>query len=842
MAGGVVHRVYLGAAPGVGKTFAMLNEGARRKARGDDVVIAWFQEHGRAETTAKTEGLERVPPLRLTHRGSVFEEMDVDAVLERRPQVALVDELAHTNVPGARNEKRWQDVEELLAAGISVISTMNIQHLESVNDVIERITGVQQAEKIPDEVVRRADQIELVDLTPEALRRRLERGDVYAEEKIDAALRNYFRPGNLAALRELALLWVAEQVEEGLEGYMEAHGISEPWETRERVVVALSGRAGDDALVRRAARIAARGRGELIAVHVLGGEGLASASDPETLEQLRALTEALGGSYHELAGGEVAVSLLEFARTERATQLVLGASSRSRLAEFLRGSVINAVNRGSGPIDVHIISEVRGERAEGPKVDPPSRGPTATPRQRAQAFALMIVGLPVLTALMVPLRDEVGLASVALIYMALIVGIALRGGVGIAVIAALLGALLLNFFFTEPLHTLRVSDTDVLVSVILFVLLASLVGAIIGRLGRRSLEAGRARREAQALAFTAGAGDEGLEELVEAVRVGFGLNGVKLSERQGGELVTVATSGNAGEAEPDETIEIDSGRTQLALAGRPLSADDRRVLSVLTRQFASALERRRLKGEASAAELLAESDRFRTAVLRAVSHDLRTPLASIKASVSGLLHRGAALEAEDSKELLRSIDTSADTLDRLVGNLLDMSRLEAGILRPRITPVGLDEVVPVALEGVDASEAVEVVVPEGLPRVLVDPGLLERALSNVIANALRAAGPDRSQVRLEGTSAGDEVVLRVVDRGPGLAVEEREKALAPFQRFDDSSGGGLGLGLAIAHGFVTAMGGRLEFEETPGGGLTLVMVLAAEQESAGRARPTDGRA
>ncbi len=389
------HRVYLGAAPGVGKTFAMLNEGVRRHARGEDVAVGWFQEHGRPETTAKLEGLEVVPARRLDYRGVHFEEMDIDALLERKPALALVDELAHTNVPGSRNEKRWQDVEELLEAGISVISTLNIQHLESINDVVERITGVRQAETIPDAVVRRADQIELVDLTPEALRRRLARGDVYAPEKIDAALANYFRPGNLGALRELALLWVADRVEESLDAYMETHDIADTWETRERVVVAISGRHNDEALLRRAARIAGRMRGELIACHVREAEGFGAGASAETLEEIHRLVIDLGGSYHEIAASDIAPALIDFARSEHATQLVLGASSRSRLTEFLRGSVINSVNRASGPIDVHIISEARGEAIPG-EAEPMRRAHPAalSQRRRLQVLALVLARRP----------------------------------------------------------------------------------------------------------------------------------------------------------------------------------------------------------------------------------------------------------------------------------------------------------------------------------------------------------------------------------------------------------------------------------------------------------------
>ena len=397
-------RIYLGAAPGVGKTFAMLNEGRRRRDRGTDVVVGVVETHGREQTAAQIGDLEVVPRRTVDYRDATFEEMDVDAVLARRPGVALVDELAHTNVPGSRNEKRWQDVDELLDAGITVISTLNIQHLESLNDVVERITGIAQRETIPDEIVRRADQIELVDMSPEALRRRMAHGNVYPAERIDAALGNYFRVGNLGALRELALLWVADRVEEALDAYRRDQGIERPWETRERVVVALTGAEDDDRLVRRAGRMAQRVKGDLIAVHVRSQDGLAAGS-ARALDRQRALVERLGGSFREVEGEEVAQALVVAARSVNATQIVLGATRRSRWRELTRGSVINAVIRASGDdVDVHVISRERG-------AVPPRRRrrPNALPRRRIAAGAVLAaVLLPALTVVLAHLRDELG--------------------------------------------------------------------------------------------------------------------------------------------------------------------------------------------------------------------------------------------------------------------------------------------------------------------------------------------------------------------------------------------------------------------------------------------------
>ncbi len=374
-------RIYLGAAAGVGKTFAMLGEGHRRKSRGADVVVAFVETHDRRRTTEQLVGLEVMPRHKLSYRDSVFDEMDIDAVLARHPQIALVDELAHTNVPGSRNAKRWQDVDELLAAGIDVITTVNIQHLESLNDVVQKITGVPQRETIPDAIARAADQVELVDMTPEALRRRMAHGNIYPAEKIDAALNHYFRTGNLSALRELALLWLANKVDEGLKRYREAHDIHGTWEARERVVVALTGGPEGEQLIRRAARIAARsvgGGGDLLAVYVTRSDGLTGA-DPAELATQRRLAESLGGTYHQVVGDNVSEALLAFARAENATQLVLGASRRNWISTLLTGPGVSwRTIRDSGDIDVHIVTHSQMGRGRGL---PTERGGLSLPRR-----------------------------------------------------------------------------------------------------------------------------------------------------------------------------------------------------------------------------------------------------------------------------------------------------------------------------------------------------------------------------------------------------------------------------------------------------------------------------
>jgi two-component system sensor histidine kinase KdpD len=824
-------RIYLGAAPGVGKTYAMLNEGRRRAQRGTDVVVAVVETHGREKTAEQLDGLEVVPRRHLEHRGVGFEELDLDAVLRRAPEVALVDELAHTNVPGSQNEKRWQDVHALLDAGIDVITTVNVQHLESLNDVVEQITGVVQRETVPDAVVRAADQIELVDMTPEALRRRMAHGNVYKADRIDAALGNYFRVGNLGALRELALLWVADSVDDALEGYRERHGITEPWETRERVVVALTGAPGGDRLIRRAARIAQRAHGELLGVHVRNETGLVGPDDV-ALDEHKALLAHLGGSYRELAAPDVGVALAGFARSENATQVLLGASRRSRWQELVQGSVINRVVRLLGPgIDVHVISPDVDEEAGRVRSIPIAswyqRVAPVSARRQAWGWLLALVGLPLLTVLLTGLRDELDLAADIPLYLLLVVLVALVGGLLPGLVAAVGASLLLNWFFTEPRHELTIAEPENLVALAAFLLTAVVVSVLVDRAARQGLEAKRSTAEAEALAGLVGqvAEDPSLPALVSTLQRTFGLSGAALLRADGDGWVAEATAGTSPPREPDEgTVVKPLGEgLVLALAGGPLRADDQRVLDALTAQLAIAVRTRRLSAEAGQAHQLAEANDLRTGLLQAVSHDLRTPLASIKASISSLRQPDVTWSAEDVDEFHRTIDEESDRLTALVADLLDMSRIQAGVVEVVPRAVGVDDVVAAALASLGpAAAAVQVRVPATVPPVEADPTLLERAVANLVGNALRAA--DGGPVVVEAAAVAGHVAVRVVDRGPGIPVAQRAEVFEPFQRLTDH-GHGVGLGLAITRGFVEAMGGELELDDTPGGGLTVVLRL-----------------
>ena len=811
-------RIYLGAAPGVGKTFAMLNEGRRRKERGTDVVVGLVETHGRSNTADQIGELEVIPTTSLG-------EMDVDAVLRRHPEVVLVDEYAHTNAPGSRNEKRWQDVEELLEAGIGVISTLNVQHLESLNDVISQITGITQRETVPDAIVRRADQIELVDMSPEALRRRLAHGNVYPADRIDAALSNYFRPGNLGALRELALLWVADRVEETLSTYLAAHGITDKWETRERIVVGITGRPGGDTLIRRAARMAGRVGGDLVGVHVSSQDGLVT-EDTEALAAQRDLVEQLGGRVRDVVAASPAEGLITFARGEKATQLVLGASRRSRWHELMHGSFAHRVIRGAGDIDVHVIADHEALHHRRPP-----RADASTRSRRVVAWALIVLGLPALVAVTLPFRSSLALSTELLLQLSLVLAISAIGGRIAAAAAAVIASLLVNWFFVNPYNTFTIEKPENLVSLLVFVAVAVTVGSLVDIAARRAHEAQRSRVEATALARSAAtlaADPEPLPGLIEQIRQTFGLERVRLVSKSSVDNV-YDTDIDAVSAPPTATLPVSNslgGGQVLELYGRTLSGDDERVLRALADQLAVAVETSHLGKEAAEAEELAEIDALRTALLRAVSHDLRTPLASIKAMASGLLHSDDVhWEPDQVKDALVTIDEETDRLNRLVGNLLDASRLQIGALAINLHDVDVADAVGATLDSIGRdADRVEVTIPEGLPAARCDPALLEQSLYNVVTNALRYAA--EAPVRLTAAVLGDEIHVCTIDRGPGIPAALRSRVLAPFQQLgDDRSADGVGLGLSIAHGFVRAMNGALSFDDTPGGGLTVIIAL-----------------
>ncbi|WP_443075145.1 ATP-binding protein [Streptomyces sp. NBC_01483] len=822
-------KVYLGAAPGVGKTYRMLDEGRRRAARGADVVVGFVECHGRPGTEAMLDGLEVIRRAPCAYRGGEFEEMDLAAVLARRPQVALVDEIAHSNVPGGgRNAKRRQDIEELLAAGIDVITALNIQHLESLNDVVEKITRVPQRETVPDEVVRRAQQIELVDIPPEGLRRRMAHGNIYAPEKVDAALANYFRPGNLTALRQLALLWVADRVDEALQAYRSEHGIGGVWEIRERVVVALTGGPEGDTLVRRAARIADRSAGgDLLAVHVTRSDGLAAGASHASLARQRRLIEDLGGSYHSVVGDDVPTALVDFARAENATQLVLGTSRRGRVERFVTGrGTGETVVELSGDIDIHTVTHERAGRGT---LLPSRRRTLSTARRVAGPVAGLL--LPVALTFLLDLdwaRDRLNLTSEALLFLLTVVGVACIGGVVSAVIASVTASLLLNYWFIPPIGQFTLDDPNALLALAVFVVVAAIVAAVVDRSLRLSRRSARATAEAETMSSLAGTivrGGATIPALVERTRETFGMDSAELVDEPPGEDGVTAVPAGPG--------------AFLVLRGRTLPSSERRVLAAFAAHVGSAVERARLAEVAAEVEPVRAADRMRTALLRAVGHDLRTPLAAGWAAVASLRNRDVDFSDEDRDELLATADESMAKLNRLVENLLDLSRLQAGVLTLNMRATALEEVLPAALA--DTSE-VEVADLEEVPAVLADPPLLERVIANLVGNAARHT-PAGRKVLLTASAHAGRVEVRVVDRGPGLPPNDRDRLFEPFQRLGDTDNTtGLGLGLALSRGLTEAMDGTLTPEDTPGGGLTMVLSLpfAERAEQSGGTQSVGG--
>ena len=823
-------RIYLGAAPGVGKTFAMLDEGHRRMARGSDVVVAFVETHNRPRTALKLEGLEVLPRREISYRESRFEELDVDAVLARHPEVALVDELAHTNVPGARNAKRWQDVEELLAAGIDVISTVNVQHLESLNDVVRQITGVPQRETVPDAVVRAAEQVELVDMTAEALRRRMAHGNIYAADKVDAALGNYFRPGNLTALRELALLWLADKVDDGLLNYRQQHGIADTWETRERVVVALTGGPEGETLIRRGARIAARATGgELMAVHVARSDGLVGAGIAELATQ-RLLVESLGGTYHSVLGDNVPEALLDFARGVNATQVVLGVSRRRPLLAALTGPGTGAtVVRRSESIDVHMVTHDLAGRG---RLLPKGAGGLSVRRQFV-GIGVAAVLLAVLTLICTNVRSTLGPSSDLLLYLFAVVVVSVIGGFWPALFSAVLGSLLVNYYLVPPIHSFTIANGENVLAIVIFIVVGVVVSRVVDLSARRSVLAARASAEAETLSALAGSllrGEQALPALLERVQETFSASAVTLFRRNGDDREVVASLGeHPASGSADGCTEVPVGDDViLVLDGRPLPAADRRLLGAFAAQVAVAYRQRQLTQTAQSATELAAADKLRTALLNAVSHDLRTPLANVQTAISSLRSPDVHWDDAQRAELFRTAEDGLARLTGLITGLLDLSRLQAGALPMFPVPIGLDDVVARALDHVAPGRHLDLDVPTDLPEALADAALLERVVANLVQNALRYSPVD-TDVRIAGSAHAGRVQLRVIDRGQGISEGDREAVFAPFQRLGDShpGGEGIGLGLAIARGLTEAMGGSVTIEDTPGGGATLVVDLPA---------------
>jgi len=815
-------RIYLGASPGVGKTVNMLDEGHRRAERGTDVVVGLVETHGRTFTASLLEGLEQVPRRDVEYHGATLHEMDLDAILARRPAVVLVDELAHTNAPGSRHEKRYEDVLELLDAGIDVISTVNIQHLESLNDAVAAITGIKQKETVPDEIVRAADQIDLVDMSPDALRRRMSHGHIYSADQIDAALANYFRPGNLAALRELALLWMADKVDAGLEDYRAAHSIAGLWPVRERVVVALSGRPGSEALLRRGARIASRlAGGEMLAAYITRGDGLTTAP-LGTVTELQRITQELGGEFHTITGDDPTQALLDFARGVNATQILVGTDTTPSWQRMLVPSFAQQVIAGAGDIDVHVVPHATA--ASGFR-----RGRTGPlPARRLWVGLVSALVLPgALAGLLWAGRATFTLATDVPLFLLATVVVALVGGMAPALVAAIASTVLLNWLFIAPVGAFAVNNPDNVLALLVFVAVGVLVAAIVHLNERAAARSWAAQRESVALAELSHSllgSTEQVPLLLQRALDMFGAKGAGLVRPAAfGVPEVVAAVGAFDPAAPYDHEPVDEHH-ELALQPPGLPAGQRRLFAAFAAHAGAILAREALAQAAEAAGGLARDSAAKTAILSAVSTDLRAPLAGIKDAVGALRTSQVAWSGADEANL-STIESSAVRLERQIGNLLYLSRLQIGGVVARPTRLDLRKAIPGALRGDPNQARMEWAVEPEARWVYADAALLARLLGNIVCEAVRAQ-PDGTPVQVNASRLADRVEIRVVGTAGGVREgDEADLAEADQPVADDPDGFGSRLALTVARGLAEAMGGQAGAEPTPGGGLTMVVAL-----------------
>ncbi len=844
-------KIFLGAAPGVGKTWEMLSAARQRKIEGVDVVVGVVETHGRAETAALIEGLEVMPRRRIGYKGRFLDEMDLDAILARHPALVLVDELAHTNAPGSRHPKRYLDVLELLTSGIDVYTTLNIQHVESLNDIVARITRIRVRETVPDSIVDAADSVEVIDLTPEDLIKRLGEGKVYVREAAERALKHYFSPGNLTALRELALRRTAERVDEQMRSYMREHAIAGPWAAGERVLVCIDPSAAAENVVRAAKRTADSLRAPMLALYV-ETDRHATLTEPERtrLAETMRLAERLGAETATLPGRRIADDVLAFARDHNVTRIVVGKSQRSAWFELVHGSVVDDLVRTAGGIAVEVV-------ASGPT---PAESPwagwrTETPPTRAYVEATAAVA--VAGAVAVGIDRLVNLGNISLVFVVAVLLVAARHGVWPSVWASALSAVAYNFFFLPPLYELTIADPANVVALFFFLLVAIITSALATRSRSRSLAA---RREAQVTAelYSFSRKIVGLADLddllwtivaqiarmvkVEVVilmpehdgrvRPGLEIKAAWPPEDQLEDADLAAAlwcwdhdqpTGKGSDSLPGARrlfVPLRTARGKVAVLGvtnrendQALTPEQRRLLDALGDQAAVAIERVLLARDIDAARLAAERERLRSAMLTSVSHDLRTPLASILGAISSLRSYGDRYDPATRDELLSTAQDEAERLNRFVGNLLDMTRLDAGAVTVKREPADVADLVATALRRAEPllrAHRVAMSVAPDLPPVDIDFVLGEQVLFNLLDNAAKYTPPGTT-IEIAARADAGNVVLSVRDEGPGLAAEDLPHVFEKFYRAreGDRRRAGTGLGLAIAKGFVEAQGGRI---------------------------------
>ncbi len=858
-------KIFLGAAAGVGKTYAMLQAAHERRGEGVDIAIGWVETHGRAETEALLKGLEILPPRRVEYRGSTLHEFDLDGALARRPTLLLVDELAHTNAPGARHPKRWQDVLELLGAGIHVYTTLNIQHLESLTDVVAKITGIVVRETVPDSVLDEADEVSLVDLPPDELLERLKEGKVYVPENAKEAIHNFFRKGNLIALRELALRRTADRVDVSMRGYMREHAIGTTWPVAERLLVSISPSPFSPQVVRAAKRMATALRAEWIVTYVeTPGLVHLSEADRARLTDTLRLAEQLGAETVTLSGQRISEELLAFAQARNVTKIVIGKPKRPLWRRLLFGSIADALVRGSGDIDVHVIS---GEGS------PSTVRPAGDRERRADWGGYGLAGLVfgLCTALAWVMFPYFDLSNLIMAYLLGVVMVATRTGLGPSILASILSVAGFDFFFVPPYYTFAVSDTQYFVTFGVMLLVAVVLSNLAARM-RAQAESARLRERRTAALYAMSrdlASSRGMRTVLEAavrhISEVFRCQAVVLLPDGAGQLTRQIglreqfdrdttdlgasqwvyehgqMAGPGTGTLPGATalfLPLTASRGKLGVLGvRPLephaleSPEQLHLLEAFASQAALAFERAQLSEEAQQAQVKAEAEQLRSSLLSSVSHDLRTPLASIMGTISGLLEDEEQIDRRTRRELLQSVSDEVERLNRLVNNLLDMMRLESGAVVVKKEWYLLEEVVGTALAHMGKrlqGRSVITDLPADLPLVQLDAVLIEQVLVNLLDNAVKYTPPG-SPIDLSASQEDGIVRIEVADRGPGIPPGDGQRVFEKFYRGHTGTIRGVGLGLAICRAIVEAHGGTIWAENRPGGGAAFRFTLPTKE-------------
>jgi two-component system, OmpR family, sensor histidine kinase KdpD len=833
-------KVYLGAAPGVGKTYEMLSDARRKKAEGVDIVVAVAETHGRQETLALLDGLEIIAKKPLAYRDQMLPEMDLDAALARQPAILLVDELAHTNVEGSRHPKRWQDIEELLAAGLEVWTTLNIQHLESLNDVVAKITRVIVRETVPDAILERADEIVLVDLTPDELIQRLKEGKVYAPEQAERALRNYFAPANLAALRELAMRRAADRIDDQVRNLRKASAAEAPWATGQRILVCVDERIEAEEIVRHAKRLADRTKAPWIAVHVeTARDSRLTAADRGRIAQTLRLAARLGAETETLPGARVAETLLTYAREQNATHLLLGKAKRPALFEAVFGSVVRDLIAHAQNIVIYVVpeEEARRTRPLGQLVSLPALTPLSVTE------AAILTALATLVA--IPLDRFLAVSNLTLVYLAAVLISALTRGLWAGLLTGVLCALAFNWFFTEPRFTFTVADPENILTLIAFSGAALIVSTLAARARTQTLaarEQARTARELYGLARGLVSGnteDEVAQTLASyaarafdadcAVFARVGVKGLRLAGTAPGMAQLSEADNAAAQWAMDKGLPAGKGadtlpgarwlfvplRTARLFSGviaigrdAALSPIERRRLDAFADQAANALERAHLARAYEETQIEASEERMRSIMMSSLSHDLRTPITGILGAASSLRVYGGKHDDTTKAELLSSIEGEALRLQRYVDKLLDMTRLDAGGIRAKKEAVDIGDVIARVVQRANAVAEddawIDGDVEAALPLVNADSTLLEQAVFNLVENAvIHAKESEQIVVRAHYS---DGVKIEVIDGGPGIPKGGELRIFDKFARGEAPKGSGAGLGLAIVKGFAILMG------------------------------------